>query len=324
MKSFQIKSQEELQIKILADRKDSPEANDKNLKSNETNKNTLNNIDNLLIELDSNTLYKGLLYAEIFGKPMCKRKRRWFKLIKILIADDEPGMRLIIKKFLSKNKKCEIIGEAANGEEVVYMVGKFYPDVVFMDIDMPILNGIEAAKRILDIKPKIKIVFATAHEGYMADAFELYAFDYLVKPFKIARIEKTLQRILDIELDKNIVPVYERPNRLVSDKLMIKNKEGINFIDIEDIILIQREDRLTVIYTKSNKYHTSEGLSELEEKLDKTIFLRSHKSYIINLLKINKIQHYGRWTYLVNFKGTEQDALITSTKFEILENMFKG
>ena len=188
---------------------------------------------------------------------------------------------------------------------------------------MPGLTGVECAKRIADIEPKTIIVFATAHQEYMPEAFEVYAFDYLIKPFKIDRLEQTLDRIKGTENVKQ--GTYEKEKikgNYTPKKLMIKNKEGISVIDIYEIILIQREDRTTAIYTLQDRYTTSDGLSELEEKLDESIFFRCHKSYIININYISKIYPYGRWTYIIKLKGTERDALLTREGYEKLEKLF--
>jgi two-component system LytT family response regulator len=106
------------------------------------------------------------------------------------------------------------------------------------------------------------------------------------------------------------------------DKLMIKNKEGISFVDTKEIVLVQREESATVIYTKTDSFITSISLSDIEEKLDKNQFFRSHKSYIINLSLITKIYPYGRWTYVVKLKNTEKDALLTHEKYEEIKKMF--
>ena len=98
---------------------------------------------------------------------------------------------------------------------------------------------------------------------------------------------------------------------------------GVTFIDTKDIILVQREDGATVIYAcDGTSYITSEGLTDLEDRLDKKVFFRSHKSYIINLYMINKIYPYGRWTYIVKLKNTTCDALITHEKYEEIKKMF--
>lgn len=243
---------------------------------------------------------------------------------KVLIADDDKGMRLVLKKALSKVEGFEIVGEAEDGNTALCFSESLKPDVIFMDVEMPFLNGIECAKRIMDINPKTIIIFATAHEEYMPDAFEVYAFDYLVKPFKLERINQTLERIKSLSVIHKEQPVKSigNPNKTL-DKLIVKNKEGINFINMNEIILIQREDRSTAIYTTNEKYITSESLSELEARLDSSIFFRSHKSYIINLLSIHKIFPYGRWTYVVKLRDTDKDALLTHERYEELQKIFE-
>lgn len=242
--------------------------------------------------------------------------------LKVLIADDDFGMRLILRKIIENTDGFTLIGEAMNGEEAISIFESEHPDIVFLDIEMPILNGLHCAKKIADINPKTIIIFATAHNEFMSDAFEVYAFDYLIKPFKVDRVTKTLNRIKETKTSNShplTPPVFEKESL---DKLVIKNKEGINFINTDDIILIQREDRSTVIYTCDKKYTTSDGLGDLEQRLHKAKFFRSHKSYIINLTKINKIEHYGRWTYIVKFSNTKLDALMTHKKYEVLESLF--
>jgi two-component system, LytTR family, response regulator len=243
--------------------------------------------------------------------------------LRVLIADDDQGMRLIIKKVIEKNSGFEIIGEAEDGITALSFAESMKPDIIFMDVEMPQLNGIECAKRITDINPKVIIIFATAHEEYMQDAFEVYAFDYLVKPFKIERINQTLLRIKDILYENISQPLLKSiPHEKGLEKILIRNKEGISFVDMNEIILIQREDRSTVIYTASEHYSTSEGLSEIEGRLNQSIFFRCHKSYIINLTMVSKIYPYGRWTYLIKLRNIEKDALITSDRYEVIQKFF--
>lgn len=243
--------------------------------------------------------------------------------IKVLIVDDEEGMRTIIKKILEKSGGFEVVGDTDNGEEAIGIFKKHRPEVVFFDVQMPEFNGIECAKVLTDIDPKTIIIFATAHAEYMPEAFQLYAFDYLVKPFKIERVMQTLDRIKTLNkpnYSDGIDKIIKHEKGL--DKLMIKNKDGISFVDTKEIVLIQREESSTVIYTKTDSFTTSISLSDIEEKLDHTQFFRSHKSYIINLSLITKIYPYGRWTYVVKLKNTERDALLTHEKYEEIKKLF--
>lgn len=219
----------------------------------------------------------------------------------MIVVDDEESMRFILKKAILKISDIEVIGEASNGKSAVNLLEKLKPDGVFIDVEMPDMDGIEAAKLMLDIQPKIMLVFITAHQQYMPQAFELYAFDYMVKPFKLERLKQTVQRMSVICSPQN-------------KTLVIKNREETAILNQDKIILIQRENRSTVIVTSTGRHTTTQTLSELEEKLNSDVFIRSHKSYIINKNKIKKILPYGRWTYIVQFEDINEDALITSEK----------
>lgn len=243
--------------------------------------------------------------------------------LRVVIADDEAGMRLILKKAIEKFRGFEVIGEAEDGEAALLLFEKERPDIVFLDVEMPKVNGLECARKIFDINPKTVIIFATAHNEYMPQAFEMYAFDYMVKPFKIERIYQTLDRIHIFNANqKDLYTNKDIKHEKGLDKLLIKNKEGLSLVDMSDIIFVQREERSTVIYTVEGEYTTSEGLSELEERLEKRLFIRSHKSYIVNLSMIHKVYPYGRWTYLIKLKNTSKDALLTHDKYEELKSIF--
>ncbi len=248
--------------------------------------------------------------------------------IRVIIADDNEAMRMIERKMIGKVEGFELVGEAKDGLELLDMVEKLHPQIVFLDVEMPGKTGVEAARVIQDMDPSIIMIFATAHDQYMGDAFEVYAFDYLIKPFKVDRVLQTLERARDrLNPDKDEealpVPAAPAPSRKAAARLMLHHKEGVSFVNTADIVLVQREDRSTVIYTASgDRYVTGDSLSETETRLDPAVFFRCHKSYIINLNCISNITPYGRWTYVVRLKGIAQDALITHEKYEELEKLF--
>ena len=213
-------------------------------------------------------------------------------------------------------------------EAGIRLVEQLHPQIVFLDVEMPGKTGVEAARIIQDMDPSIIMIFATAHDQYMGDAFEVYAFDYLLKPFKVERVLQTLERARDrLNPDKDeaeeTLPVPAAPAKKAASRLMLHHKDGVSFISTQDIVLVQREDRSTVIYTQDGgRYVTGDSLSETESRLDPSVFFRCHKSYIINLNFISNITPYGRWTYVVRLKGITQDALITHEKYEELEKLF--
>ncbi|MBR2571620.1 MAG: response regulator transcription factor [Clostridia bacterium] len=246
--------------------------------------------------------------------------------LKAVIADDDAGMRLVMRKILGQAPGYAFAGEAGDGETLMSLYDACHPDVVILDVEMPGLSGIECAKRIQDANPKTVLIFATAHEKYRGDAFEVYAFDYLMKPFKVERVLKTLELVrsrLNGNSGDQVDADTASPREQTPTRLMIRHRDGVAFVDLKDLLLAQREDRATVLYTASGqRFVTGETLGDLEERLPKDAFFRSHKSYIINLGAVKSVSPYGRWTYVIKLEGTEQDALITHEKFEEMQKRF--
>ncbi len=247
---------------------------------------------------------------------------------KVMLIEDEPEIRKLLRKIIERQEGFEVVAEAADFATAVTEFTKYRPDVVFVDVDLKGESGLECAKVFVELNPKLKVIFATAHSEYMANAFEIYAFDYLVKPFDIERVNRTLKRIKDSLPQENAKEDDAESNHVSQseqhkEKLLIKGKEQISFVDKKDIILIQREEGATEIITYEENFKTSASLSELEEKLPMPEFMRCHKSYIINLSAISKVEPYGRWTYVVKCKGTKETALMTAAKYEEVKKMYQ-
>lgn len=250
--------------------------------------------------------------------------------IRVVVADDEPGMRMILRKMIEQEEGFSFAGEAEDGRALLALYEKVRPQVLFLDVEMPGMSGLECAKAIQDVDPRAVLIFATAHDDYMAEAFEVYAFDYIVKPFKLERVRRTLGRVRDVLGAVSRAPERgpeqeKRPAAAegASGRIMIRHRDGVSFCRQEDILLVQRENRSTVLYaTGGRRFVTGEALGEIEARLDPRLFFRCHKSYIVNLNAIDNITPYGRWTYVVRLNGTDQDALITHEKYEELEKLF--
>ncbi len=241
-------------------------------------------------------------------------------MINVMVVEDEEQIRNILKKMIEKNTECSVVSACGTFASAISDFIRLRPPVVFMDIDLGGENGLECAKAMTEVDPKVKIVFATAHSEYMANAFEIYAFDYLVKPFDMERINRTLDRIISMtDADKN-TSVPEGSH----EKLIIRGKEEINLVDVNDIIMIERNDGMTRIVTAEEVLLTSQSLGSFEEKLDPKMFIRCHKSYIIRVDAVKKLETYGRWTYIVRLKDTDETALMTSEKYDEIKQKYLG
>ena len=260
-------------------------------------------------------------------------------MIKVMIIDDEQEIRRLLHKMVEKQPDYQVVAECGSFAAAVAEFAKYRPDVVFVDIDLNGEDGLNCARVLTELDPKLKVIFATAHSEYMANAFEIYAFDYLVKPFNMERMVRTLDRIRNTfaqsgkqgladspgrfgeEGNANIPDKASRPERC-RGKLMVKGKEQVYLLDVEEILFVERTEGSTNIVTAGGQYKTSVSLSDLETKLDADRFLRCHKSYIINISRIVRIEPYGRWTYVVRFRDCEMSALMTAQNYEKIKKIF--
>lgn len=252
--------------------------------------------------------------------------------LKVAIAEDEKTMRGILKKTLESVREVEIVYETDNGRDLVEYVELLHPHAVFLDIEMPGLNGLEAAKEIVDIHPETALVFVTGYPEHMADAFELYAFDYLVKPFNPDRVSQTAKRILKAVTTTKKAALYElndyvRPLLCTSLPKLAVSSDGCKvFINQTDIILITRDRRKTLIYTANCKepLQIGEPLNVIFDRLNKKMFFRSHKSFIINLNYVERLDSWGAKSHQVTMKLINEKGLVSNNVLKELETMLSG
>lgn len=245
--------------------------------------------------------------------------------ITVLIAEDDPAMRHILKKALEEIPEVEVTGEAEDGLETIRLVKELAPQAVFLDVDMPGKDGLDAAREICDFSPRIKIIFATAYENFTHQAFEVYAFDYLIKPFKIDRIRKTMERIR-----ANLTEAEQTKNALVTPpqakagpaRILIKEDGKQIFVNVKDIIFLTTEGRAIAIHTTGGKFKTTETLESLEQKLSEHSFFRSHRGFIINLNMVKEIQPWGRKTCKVILNNTKESVIMTRARAKEMETRF--
>lgn len=245
----------------------------------------------------------------------------------VLIAEDDPAMMQVIQKAVSDVSGVEVVGCAEDGNLALQLYEELRPQVVIIDIDLPGKNGLTLAQEIFDIDPWTYLVFCTGFSEYRAKAFELYAFDYLVKPFKLDRIGQTMNRIIEAEKHRvKEVAVDEKPAKKwasIQGTRLFKDSDKILMLNLKDIIFFTKEDRKTVAYYNGGKVVAEETLGVLEEQLKDQMFFRAHKGFLINLSMIREIIPCGKSTYQVVMANTNQKPLMTWDKLKELDEMMK-
>jgi len=215
---------------------------------------------------------------------------------RVLIVDDEPLARKAMSLALAEFPEIEIIGECADGFEAVKRINQEKPDVVFLDIQMPKLDGFDVLE-LLDDPPFI--VFVTAYNEYALKAFESHALDYILKPVKTERLGKTLERVEERLRERKGQPVgqlldYHQQHHAPPDRILVRDRNRIHILPVKEISFIEAQDDYVAIYTKERSHLKKETLSGLEKRLDSRQFVRIHRSYLINIDYLSKIEPYAK------------------------------
>ncbi len=245
------------------------------------------------------------------------------KPIKVIIAEDQPSNRKFLRNILERHADFTVAAEAADGRELINLTKRHMPQVVFVDIEMPKINGMAAVKTLLDYNEDLLVVFVTGHSDFAVEAFEVSSFDYILKPYTEDRVQKTLEKIRGFmkERESDLQKLFNTFK--TTDKLYVKCGYELHFIDADSIYYIEKERKKTVIHTVNGKYETHEPINELEKRLNPMNFFRSHKCYLINLKMVEKILPWGDNSYLVKFFNTQNDALMSRSKVKMLYEMLE-
>jgi two-component system LytT family response regulator len=233
---------------------------------------------------------------------------------KTIIIDDEQLARKRLKRLLETYHEVDIVAEAENGAEGLKLINNLKPDLIFLDIEMPILNGFEMLSK-LNHYPKV--VFTTAYDQYAIKAFEEGSIDYLLKPIELERLEKTIKKLRQTHLAADQIHIEELIKQVQGKKtiktLTVKLGDKILLIKLTDIVHIQAEDKYVFLYTVDGKKHLTDfTLTMLEEKLPDE-FLRVHRSEMINTDYIKEIRK-GFNGALIFVLNTINETRITSSR----------
>lgn len=237
------------------------------------------------------------------------------RMIRILVVDDEPYNREELKHLLLLMPQVQIVGEAESGEDALMKTIQLHPDVVFLDIEMPKMNGMQAAKGMRELKTPPLVVFATAYPEFAVEAFRYQAIDYLLKPYEEERIEETVQRIESMLTQKN-----ESTSEKVQGRLAVQVEGEIAYLDPVTIFYLSREDNHSIVVTKKREYETKLTLKELETKLENFGFFRIHKSFLVNLHYIKRLIPWFNGAYQLELDGLEEKLSVSRNYVKALRN----
>lgn len=219
--------------------------------------------------------------------------------LRIVIVDDEPLARLVVREYAGRHGDVEVVAECGNGFEAVRAVGELAPDLLFLDVQMPKLDGFEVLELLGRAVP---VVFTTAYDQYALRAFDVHAVDYLLKPFSEERFGEALARarerrqagpavaggVVDGLLDE------ARTRRGVVERVLIRDGVQVHVLPVETIDYVEAQDDYVCFKSDGREYLKDQTMQALEESLDPTRFVRIHRSYLLNIERIARVELYAK------------------------------
>jgi two-component system LytT family response regulator len=221
--------------------------------------------------------------------------------IRAVIVDDEELARQVIREMLRPHAEIEVVAECANGFDAVRTVAEQKPDLIFLDIQMPKLDGFEVLELIGN---DFAVIFATAYDEHALRAFEVHAVDYLLKPFRAERFNEALLRGKE-RIGKKMLATPEelaaaaRGSGQYVERIVVKDGTRVQIIPAAKLDYAEAQDDYVALASVGNKYLKQQTISSLEASLDPKSFVRVHRSYLVNLERVTRLEPYGKDTHVV-------------------------
>lgn len=249
------------------------------------------------------------------------------------MVDDDDRERIVLRYMLEQFNNVSIVGESKNGTDALMLIREKQPELLFLDILMPGMSGLDVARQLNAGQNSPLFAFVTQQRDYAVEAFALGALDYIMKPLTPARLEETLRRagrILEQEqlIDElTEIKIRERIERFLNrlrhedayfDRLPVRDHNRVILLNQDDIIYIASDKKKVVIITKTQEFQASYTLSELEHRLDRGRFLRVHQAYIVNMNFINHIETRGDGSYIIRLNDCDREIVLSRSRVRIL------
>lgn len=253
------------------------------------------------------------------------------KKMSVLIVDDEPLARDGVRALLEADDTVEVAGQASSGREAVEALRELRPDIVFLDVQMPGMNGFEVLERV-DLEPPPVVIFVTAYDEYALQAFEVHALDYLLKPFDDQRFARALQRAREQVRRREDSDLADRLGRMLASRgrgeetddrgaedaggglqrLVVKSSGRVSFVEVEKLVWVEAAGDYVRLHTETGSVLMRETMKALDRALDPETFVRVHRSTIVRVSGIREIRSNGNGRFNVILRdGTEKSVSTT-------------
>lgn len=232
--------------------------------------------------------------------------------MKAIIVEDEFLAREELKYFIKNYSSIEIAAEFEDGIEVLKFIQENEVDAIFLDINIPSLDGVLLAKSISKFSKKPYIVFITAYKEHAAEAFEIEAFDYILKPYSETRIKSMLKK-LEMNYNKQ---KDESHTNVISNKINLWKNDKIIVVAMDDIYYCLAKERVTYVFTKTEEYSVNISISDFYNSLPKDKFFRCHRSYIVNITKIREIIPWFNNTYNLRLQDIDYEIPVSRSNLK--------
>lgn len=213
---------------------------------------------------------------------------------KVIIVDDEAAGRQLIKQYLADFPSLILVAEENNGVDALRAINRFKPDLVFLDIQMPGMTGFEVLSHLEEVP---RIIFSTAYDKYALKAFDVHAIDYLLKPYTKERFKQAIEKIDFSESQKGIAPLTAdlmMNSDQYPERILVEYNKKLITVSTSEILWVEAFGDYSKLHTMEETYVSNFGISQLEEKLDPKMFLRVHRSSIININSIKQLDKYAK------------------------------
>jgi two-component system, LytTR family, response regulator len=234
-------------------------------------------------------------------------------MISTILIDDEPLARAIIREYTEAFPQLNIVQECGDGFEGLKAIMQHKPQLIFLDVQMPKINGFEMLEL---IEEPPAVIFVTAFDEYAIKAFESHAIDYLLKPFSRERFNKAVEKFLE-QSDSNSKPMQALPESISlspqqHQRIVVKTAGKIKIIPVDEIHYLEAADDYVKIQTKEGGFLKNRTMAHFEKSLDENLFVRTHRSFIVNVQQITRIDPYEKENYVAILKNGTQVSVSKS------------